>query len=238
MRQVPHYLIIGRGRVARHIQHYFSLLQLSFESWHREKTIVELHTKLNRATHVLLLISDQAIDDFFVTHLNNREIFSIHFSGSVVSSYSDGAHPLMTFSEHLYPVSVYQSIPFILDHDAPSFETLLPGIPNQHVRLNTALKAKYHALCVLSGNFSCLLWQKLFCDFSNELHIPSSIAYPYLKQQMQNLLSHSTSVLTGPLVRGDQETIESNLNALNGDPFQVVYEGFVACYKQLKGDQT
>jgi predicted short-subunit dehydrogenase-like oxidoreductase (DUF2520 family) len=87
---------------------------------------------------------------------------------------------------------------------------------------------------VLSGNFSCLLWQKFFSSLEQEYHIPHAIAYPYLIQTMQNLLSHPSSALTGPLARGDTETIEKNKKALYLDPFQEVYQSFITCYQQVK----
>jgi len=233
MRQVPHYLIIGNGRVARHIQYYFSLLRLSCTSWHRQEALSKLHQERDRATHILLLISDRAIECFVAEYLSKFSSMLIHFSGSVVSEHVFGAHPLMTFSESLYDLEHYQAIPFILDHDAPTMDKLLPGLPNQHVRLHTSQKQKYHALCVLSGNFSCMLWQKFFHMLENEFNIPRSIAYLYLQQQTKNLVTHAEYALTGPLVRGDKMTIEKNLLALNNDPFQAVYKSFIACYQKM-----
>ncbi|HLB43222.1 MAG TPA: DUF2520 domain-containing protein [Gammaproteobacteria bacterium] len=234
MRQVPHYLLIGNGCVAKHFQHYFSFLQLSFTTWHRQQSLIELTQHINRATHILLLISDAAIDDFFVQYIFSSNKICIHFSGSLVSRYVYGTHPLMTFSTKLYQPELYQSIPFIIDHNALEFEDLLPGISNQHVRLHTSLKAKYHALCVLSGNFSCVLWKKLFDGLTNEFNISHSLAYPYLLQQMKNLIDDPSSAMTGPLVRGDLQTIKNNLTALQADPFYSVYKSFVACYQQIK----
>jgi predicted short-subunit dehydrogenase-like oxidoreductase (DUF2520 family) len=131
----------------------------------------------------------------------------------------------------------YQQLSFVIDHDAPAFNTLLPGLSNQHVRLQKALKPKYHALCVLSGNFSCLLWQKFFSVLETELNIPHALAMPYLLQQTQNLCEHPATALTGPLVRGDHQTIQKNLHALDADPFQQVYASFVACYQQAQNDK-
>jgi predicted short-subunit dehydrogenase-like oxidoreductase (DUF2520 family) len=238
MGQVPSYLLIGGGRVARHFRHYFSLLQLSFASWQRNDPIEILTEKAANATHILLLISDKAIDTFISEHLASTDAYRIHVSGSHNSELAYGAHPLMSFSNNtLYDLERYQSIPFILDHDAPEFSTLLPSLPNQHVRLHKSLKAKYHALCVLSGNFSCLLWQKLFSGFENELQLSGSIAHAYLQQYTHNLISDPQSALTGPLVRNDVETIAKNLSALDGDPFQEIYKSFVSCYQRfLKGD--
>lgn len=234
MRQVPQYVLIGNGRVARHVQHYFSLLSLSFSTWQRKEPLEKLHHQLSTATHVLVLLPDHAISDFITTHSHLTSAYWIHFSGSVVSENSYGAHPLMTFSEKLYSLAAYQAIPFIIDHHAPSFDTLLPGLPNEHARLHTSLKAKYHALCVLSGNFSCMLWQKMFSSFEQEFNLPSSLVHPYLKQQMQNLMQDAESALTGPLVRNDHLTIEKNMAALSTDPYQSIYKSFVSCYQQLK----
>jgi predicted short-subunit dehydrogenase-like oxidoreductase (DUF2520 family) len=237
MRQVPRYLLIGNGRVARHFQHYFSLLNVAFETWNRKQTIDSLTKQAADATHILLLISDKAIDDFIATHLSYTQAKLIHFSGSLLSQYAYGAHPLMSFTETLYDLEHYQKIPFVLDHDAPEFETLLPCLSNPHFSLHKSLKPKYHALCVLSGNFSCLLWQKIFSSFESELHLPHEIAFPFLTQQTNNLLLNHKNALTGPLVRDDYKTIEKNINSLANDPFQEIYKAFVNCYQKLKSEE-
>jgi predicted short-subunit dehydrogenase-like oxidoreductase (DUF2520 family) len=138
----------------------------------------------------------------------------------------------MTFGQELYDLVAYQQIPLLIDHDAPELTALLPGLNNPHQHLHTSKKTQYHALCVLAGNFSCMLWQKLFTDFEQALNLPKELAHPYLKQQMQNLLTAPESALTGPVVRQDQKTIAKNLQALTDDPFQEVYESFVSCYQK------
>lgn len=236
MRQVPFYLLIGSGRVASHFQHYLSLLHLPFGTWSRKWPIENLHNQLKKYSHILLLISDQAIQEFIDTHLKNANAILVHFSGSIVSKEAYGAHPLTSFTNNLYELERYQSIPFVLDHDAPEFERLLPGLTNQHVRIPISLKAKYHALCVLSGNFSCMLWQKLFTSFEREFNFSPKIAFPYLLQQTQNLILDSQNALTGPLVRNDSITIAKNLQALKNDSFLDIYKSFVKCYQQLTED--
>lgn len=232
MRQVPQYLLIGGGRLAQHFRYYFSELKLPFTTWQRQEPLAQLQQKLAVATHVLLLISDSAIEDFILQHLKKSSAILLHCSGSLVTEHAYGAHPLMCFSHHLYDLTKYQTIHFVIDADAPEFRTLLPGVPNPHVRLDKALKAKYHALCVLSGNFTCLLWKKFFDSLQQELNLPPQIAHAYLLQNTQNILQDANTALTGPLVRNDSKTIEDNLAALSGDPFQDVYKSFVACYQK------
>lgn len=230
----PAYLIIGNGRVASHFAHYISLLGITCQQWWRTLPDSQLQSQLPSATHVLLLISDDAIESFAKNKLIGHPGYHIHFSGSLVSDNLIGVHPLQTFSDDLYELEQYQNISFVLDHDAPDFTELFPYFSNQHVRMNKRDKAKYHALCVLSGNFSCMLWEKFFSELENGFNIPRDIAFPYLQQQMLNLTAHAKSVMTGPLVRNDKDTIQINLKALEGDPFASVYSSFVDCYEKIK----
>lgn len=238
MRQVPTYLIIGNGRVARHFSHYLGLLKIEYHQWDRSQPFSALQTRLAEVTHVLILLHDDAIESFIAAHLSSLIAKRIHFSGSLVTPAAYGAHPLMTFGHDLYAEAEYRSISFIIDADAPSFEELLPGFPNQHIRLSSDQKAKYHALCVLGGNFSCLLWQKCLSEFENELNIPASAAHPYMQRQIQNLMTDYHTALTGPLIRNDMKTMNKHLQALANDPFRAVYQSFVECYRGSENENT
>jgi predicted short-subunit dehydrogenase-like oxidoreductase (DUF2520 family) len=233
MRQVPHYLLIGNGRVAKHFRAYFSHLSIPFTTWCRQQSRVDLNLAIANSSHILLLIQDDAIIPFIQTHLQNYSGYIIHCSGSLMTKLAYGAHPLMTFAHELYTHDVYLSIPFIIDNDAPDFSALLPQLPNQHQRLHDADKGKYHAMCVFSGNFSCLLWQQLFDVFQKQFHWPKQLAHPYLKQQMKNLMESPEQALTGPLARQDNKTLQRNLQALQGQPTAVLYQAFIDFYNSI-----
>ncbi|TAL33488.1 MAG: DUF2520 domain-containing protein [Alphaproteobacteria bacterium] len=320
MRQVPKYLIIGNGRVARHFVHYFSLLKIKqYSQWDRSQPVARLKELVDDSNRILLAIRDDAIEPFIDEHLSTAKVcehvqalnqgyaalqtgasadtvrdmeralkffagshgdlpanrknianagkalevlpgageagvrrlglkidaikkglrapIRIHFSGSLVSKKAWGAHPLMTFGPDLYPLEKYLSIPFVVDEKAPPFSELFPSLHNPNVRLNERQKAKYHALCVMSGNFSCLLWQKLFESLSEEFGISPHTADMYLRQQADNLLANYKTALTGPLARGDQATIAKNLKALDHDPFQGIYQAFVEAWPSIKQEK-
>ena len=230
VRQVPTYLIIGNGRVARHFRHYLSSLSIPYQSWDRSQDPALLQPLARATSHILILVGDAAIEGVAL-ELKTRAC-KIHFSGSLTTPQAYGAHPLMTFGPELYAPEKYREISFIVDESAP--EDILPGLPNTQIRLAPDKKAKYHALCVMAGNFSCLLWQKLFADFKDEMHIDPQAAHPYLRQQMENLMRDYKTALTGPLARGDGATITRNLQALDGDAFRRVYQSFVEAYKEKK----
>lgn len=243
MRQVPvfsSYLVVGNGRLARHIRHYFSLENIPFRSWYRQKTQDELRSELQNASHVLLAISDRAIEPFYAEHPELAEKQCIHFSGSLVAKNIPSAHPLMTFANDLYDLETYRKIPFVIECGGPRFEELLPGLKNKSFEIVPEQKGLYHALCSLSGNFTIMLWEKVFLEFEQKLGLPKEVLIPYLQQIAANLANSSieTSVLTGPLVRGDQATIDRHFRVLNGDPYREVYAAFVAAHSaSAKGVQ-
>jgi predicted short-subunit dehydrogenase-like oxidoreductase (DUF2520 family) len=82
----------------------------------------------------------------------------------------------------------------------------------------------------MAGNFSIMLWVKLFDELQERFGIPASAAHPYLSQVTANLLADAGRALTGPLARGDAATVEANLKALDGDPFHAVYSAFARAY--------
>jgi 2-dehydropantoate 2-reductase len=138
----------------------------------------------------------------------------------------------MTFGHELDDLATYFRIPFILDSGGTPFHQLLPGPPNPSFTIPAAERPYYHALCVMAGNFSTILWLKLFDELEVRFGIPGSGAHQYLAQMAANLLTDAGRSLTGPLSRGDSETIDANLKALDGDPFHGIYHAFVRVYEQ------
>jgi hypothetical protein len=221
---------VGDGRVARHIHHYLTLLGLSVRTWSRRANLEEPTAALASCRTVLLLIQDKAIDPFIQAWPALREKRLVHFSGSLVTEAAEAAHPLMTFGRDLYELATYRSIPFVLDAGGTRFDALLPDLPNPSFTVPAVERPYYHALCVMAGNFSTMLWLKLFNELEDRFGIPASAAHPYLTQLTANLLADPSHALTGPIARGDDKTIAANLKALEGDPFHAIYLAFARAY--------
>lgn len=235
-----HYALLGGGRLARHMRHYFSLLDLPCSVWTRDGAtatnshaisdpVKRLRATVEPASHVLLLVSDGAIGEVLRRYPFLHEKTLVHCSGALSIPGVAGAHPLMTFSHELYTLDQYRRIPFMVDK-GHAFAALLPGLPNPHFAISLEDKPLYHALCVVAGNFSQLLWQAAAERFGG-LGLPAETLFPYLQQSLDNFIRHPESALTGPLSRGDQRTIERNLQSLGGDSLQPVYQAFVRLYQ-------
>jgi predicted short-subunit dehydrogenase-like oxidoreductase (DUF2520 family) len=237
MRQVPGFEhspfgLVGDGRVARHFQHYFSLLGLPVLTWSRRAAGAPPDTALAACGTVLLLIRDEAIVPFIEAWPRLRTKCLVHCSGALTTPLAAAAHPLMTFGPTLYELAEYQSIPFVLDAGAQSLAELLPGLPNPSYTIPAASRPYYHALSVMAGNFSTLLWLKFGDELETRFGIPPSAAQPYLARMAENIGALGHKALTGPLVRGDRQAVAANLQALEGDPFHAVYAAFVRVYEQ------
>ncbi len=219
-------LLVGQGRLGTHLRVYFEQAKIPFQIWNRKTH--DLPTLKNRAsssTHILLAISDAEIENFYreqITHLPTKTW--VHFSGSIEVPGVHSVHPLMTFGPQLYSLERYVSIPLITT-STKKLDSLLPGLKNQCFQINVEWKAKYHALCVLSGNFTTILWQKFISEIKNQ-NLDPEIARLYAEQTIKNVFDYPESALTGPLARQDRRIQKMNLDALKDDRFAEVYQAF------------
>jgi predicted short-subunit dehydrogenase-like oxidoreductase (DUF2520 family) len=227
--------IAGDGRVARHLRDYFRLKQIPFREWSRraeaEARVPAAHEALSGCAVVLILLKDSAIENWFRAFENNlsgaRPIF-VHFSGTLRVEGVEAWHPLMSFAKaQTYDLKTYESLAFVGSRGAKPFEEVFPELRNPHYTLSEGQRAFYHALCVLAGNFSVMLWRKLFEGFELELGLPRDAAYPYMAQVFANTISNPVDALTGPLQRKDTSTLNADLRALDSDSFRGVFEAFV-----------
>jgi predicted short-subunit dehydrogenase-like oxidoreductase (DUF2520 family) len=239
------YAIVGGGRLARHFSHYFQSLEIPHTCWTRDGQCSfnsielsdaeqRLRETVGKADRVLLLVSDNAIGALLKQYPFLHEKRLIHCSGALSFPGIAGAHPLMTFSDDLYELETYRSVPFVVEA-GHSFEDLFPGLPNPHFSINVEDKARYHAMCVMAGNFSQVLWQGISERFEQQFDLPAGSLHPYLKRVAGNFIEAPKAALTGPLIRGDQQTIEKNIQSLDGDPLQDLYRAYVHFYQVDEG---
>ncbi len=235
------YAIIGGGRLARHFSQYFCLLEIPHTRWTRDRRSsfntsaqadagLRLRNTIDNADRVLLLVSDSAIPALLKQYPFLHEKQLIHCSGALSIPGVVGAHPLMTFADDLYDLETYQAVPFMLETGA-CFEDLLPGLVNPHFVVSVENKARYHAMCVMAGNFIQILWQGVADRFEQQLALPFATLQPYLMQTAKNFVAAPGSALTGPLTRNDQQTIQRNLHSLDGDALQDLYQAFIHFYQ-------
>lgn len=244
MGQVPSgfkILLVGNGRLATTL---FGALQGDIRRWSRSSSApITLNQAIRdeNPSHIYLAVSDTSLSEIAD---QCREDFQgrtvVHFAGSL-SSFAGihAAHPLSTFSsrETPMPAPEFERVPFILDRGGPAFSTLFPTLRNSSFEMDPALRGYYHALCVMSGNFTVLLWEAAARRFEKKVGVPADALDVYREQIFKNLAQATTakSVLTGPLARGDMKTIDAHfesLKAQNESALLEIYRGFIKLHQE------
>lgn len=219
-------LIIGDGRLAKHLLHWCTQLQKPVQHWHRRST---MPLNLQNIDYVWLAISDSALVPFYQNTLKplltGQKV--VHFSGSVHHSDLIAAHPLMTFPHDLYDLETYSKIHFGLT-GADQLTDALPDFTNAFFKLRAEDKALYHALCVAAGNLPQLLWSETAPQFA-DLKVPPQAVQLFLQQSLTNFFNSGAQAVTGPIVRNDKETISKNLSALEkvNSKLKHIYQSFL-----------
>jgi predicted short-subunit dehydrogenase-like oxidoreductase (DUF2520 family) len=227
------YGIIGKGRLAGHLLHYFRLKNMHVVQWYRGQTRT-LEQALSRADFILVLINDDEIESFIKenTWLKNKTI--IHCSGSLVTKYAQGFHPLFNFTQQLYKQETYEKIPFVVEKGKLTFREIFPLLENPSYEISKKDRPLYHALSVMAGNFPTILWQACNKTYMKKLKLPDTFFIPYVENCVEQFKEDPENALTGPLIRNDKQTIDKNIKALKGSPLQDIYKTFVKKYPKLK----
>lgn len=219
------FLIVGSGRVARHIQNYFNLLNTPYDHWDRSQDPIAIQNKVLKATHVYLAISDSALEGFYRQKLEGLEKTVVHFSGTLHIKDCISAHPLMTFGPEMYDLEFYKQIFFTLCGNK-SFSEAFPMLSNAHTTITPEQKPFYHALCVMGGNFTAALTKKMTQEM-RDFGIPAQACKLFIERSVENAIEHPQLGLTGPIVRKDSSLVEQHLQALQNDNYKSIYEAFL-----------
>lgn len=217
------YAIIGQGKLARHLAHWFELEEKNFSTFNRNSDF----SKLQSADVILLAISDSAIKTFYSSHASLHSKKWIHFSGTLYIEDMLGLHPMMSFSSELFDKNFYNSIKWVLSHDV-DVSMDFPVDKNNTLYMNKSNREFYHALCVVAGNIPHLIWSKVETDFL-KLGLEQKDIYKYIKVSAENYFQ--SREVTGPIVRKDETTITKNLRALP-EKLREIYKSVIGIYNE------
>ncbi|MBL7670980.1 MAG: DUF2520 domain-containing protein [Bdellovibrionaceae bacterium] len=235
------YLLVGSGRLAKHLKFWLNHYGYVVDQWNRGLGLDQLQEAMRAKPRVLLAISDSSLESFFTENLKiplrDSGLHPVHFSGAFHHPEIISAHPLMTFSENLYPEDFYCKIHWTLC-GVSSLEAIFPQMRNTYSVITAEQKPLYHAACVLGGNLPVLLWREMARIFSelglsSDLtpEMPTSAYLAFLSRVLENFAANPQNALTGPIIRGDMTTIAANLKALDQNPWREVYQACLKAYQ-------
>ncbi|WP_218814024.1 Rossmann-like and DUF2520 domain-containing protein [Rickettsiella endosymbiont of Dermanyssus gallinae] len=135
--------------------------------------------------------------------------------------YTASVHPIFSFSNPLKDIENFAGTYCALEGDKQALEIMSPliaGIGGQLFPLSKESKALYHAACVFSSNYIVTL-SAMAEDCYQKAGLPydlaKTLANSLMTQSLNKLKATSAlKALTGPIQRGDKETLKKHLHAL------------------------
>ena len=225
--------ILGKGRVAR-------VMAVALAPYSAAPPL--LHGRSDGAldglvTHcdlVIIAVSDDAItplvNDIARAMPHGAGVFAVHTSGRcgagvleplrAKGALTAAVHPAMTFTGDAelerrrmigtsFAVTGSSEAATIA---AVEFVGLLGGIA---VRVTEDSRALYHAgLCHASNHLVTLLAQASQALSAAGVEAPHALLGPLVRAALDNSLTHGINALSGPLLRGDGETLQRHLTTL------------------------
>mgnify|MGYP000698805690 CR=1 FL=1 len=143
----------------------------------------------------------------------------------MVACYGVGVTMYRVFEFVAHTPSVNSINDFIHQPDLV-FESVFPALDNAHHKLDSNVQSKYHAYCVMAGNFSQMMWRALSQEMK-ALGLPDDILHAYLAQNTLNYIQSPETAATGPLQRGDIKTIDKHMNALPEGDMKNIYKAYL-----------
>jgi len=143
-------------------------------------------------------------------------------------------HPVQSFSQKKGGPKQFEGIYFGLEGDARALELaekIAGHLGGYSIIIKGKDRALYHAACSVASNFFIVLLDvavSLLKFIGFEEKTASKIVLPLIQGTLQNVKELDLeSSLTGPVIRGDQESVKQHLEALQK------YPGYLEIYRSL-----
>lgn len=160
-----------------------------------------------------------------------------HFSGSLSSNVFSGIeqtgakacsiHPMYAFSDKYTSYKEFHTAYLTAEGDAKAIVSLFQAIGHTVFSVNTEGKAKYHAAASMASNFMIGLMQTsldLLKDCGFSCRDAMALLRPLVENNISAMLDKGCeSALTGPVERGDIETVRKHLQVLQGSQEEMIY---------------
>jgi len=147
----------------------------------------------------------------------SAELAPVKKRGSLVAS----AHPAHSFASPKRSITTFESTVCTLEGDTPAIEsinTLFSAVGGQTTTIKAEAKPLYHAATVMASNYLIALLsasETLLEKAGIEEALASAILSPLMRQSLENgLIEGAVNALTGPITRGDINTLLTHLKAI------------------------
>lgn len=156
-----------------------------------------------------------------------------HFSGALSSevllplkqrgAVTFSLHPVQSFADPKLALHQAKHTIFTFEgsegHEAV-LQKLFDDFPNRRIAISARDKVQYHLASVMLSNYSVTLYaisKELLRSIGIAEEDAEALLFPLLDSTVHNLKEKGFQALTGPLQRGDYETVQKHLKVLSED---------------------
>lgn len=161
------------------------------------------------------------LPDAVVLHCSGAHASTILASARPSGASIGSMHPLQSFASIDFTKNPFQGIRIAIEGDAQAVsvaDQMARDLEAHPLQIITSGKPLYHAAAVVASNFLVTLMGAAF-QFIQQAGVPSDEAFSVLKPLIEGTLANIDRVgvhqaLTGPVVRGDVQTVEAHIQAI------------------------
>jgi len=238
---------IGAGKVGFSLGKYFKKKGLFVSGYYSrtnnsaneaaEFTHTEVFGSMEKIVHasdiLFLTVSDSAISEIWETlktmPIDDKIFF--HCSGALSSeiftdiedlnAYGYSFHPMLSISDKKESYKDLESACFTIEGSAKYLNTVKEMVEeagNKVYIIPPTGKVLYHTAAVFASNFTIALAQISIDLLKRSGFKDASVLYPLMVTNIENIIEDGTTMsLTGPVERGDVETISKHISSLEDD---------------------
>lgn len=179
---------------------------------------------------IFATVPDGIIKSVWENLLNDgvKDKMIVHTSGAMSSQIFSGAsernckvmsiHPMMTFAGGDTEIEKMESMPLTIEGDLEEFDSFLDKLPNNKFIISPDKKVNYHLAGVFASNLLISVIHRALENIEKSgLEMGEEIIFPIIQKTVENIKEKGISKsVTGPLERGDIDTILKHLEVQHG----------------------
>jgi len=154
----------------------------------------------------------------FVAHPSGRYGIDVLAPASGVGAIPLAIHPVMTFTGTSVDLARLEDCPFGVtapEQVRPVAEALVVEMGGEPIWVPEGARGLYHAGIAFGANFlMTVVLQSLELLRDAGMEQPERLMAPLLSASLDNALRHGDTALTGPVARGDADTVEVHLRRI------------------------
>lgn len=200
----------------------------SLEELVAQSEILFITTPDDRIKEVWKSIKNKSIQNKIICHFSGSLSSAVFSNRKETGAFACSIHPMYAFSSKTTSYKQLNQILFTMEGDAEALSVVKPLFEkagNKVCVIDPDKKGRYHAAATMVSNMMIGLYQMgltmfMDCGFSSEDAV--ELIAPLVRGNIDSMLDSSPEqALTGPIERGDEETVERHLSHLTEEEREV-----------------